>query len=213
MRFKKCWSGGILSQRSEGGFTLLETVIAMSVLFIAMAGLFSAILICSRLRQTNAEHAKARNAAEQIFSGIRGMPTIVDAYDRFGGGGSEETFDIEGLKPVSPNDPVGRVIVWRLKSGLKDRTTPPQPDPGSALAMSQDEIRAAQEAFSGGFPGMMEQSAYVSGTGWDDFLDTNKNGFVESTDDPQLMAVTVRVRWQPHSGVATQYYSAVIGKR
>ena len=51
------------------------------------------------------------------------------------------------------------------------------------------------------------------GTGWNDYLDTNGDGLVTGADDPQLMPVSVRIRWRSPSGIATQYYSAIIGRR
>ena len=195
------------------GFTLVETIIAMSVLFIAMAGIVSVLLSTVKLRQFNEAEAKARNAAEQVFSAIRGMSDVVDAYSRFGGGGPEETFDIRGLQGPVPGTSVGRVIVWRRKSSLKDRVTPPQPDPGSALALSQADLLAAQMSFSSSFPSTMDSAAGTAGTAWDDYLDTNGDGLVTSTDEPQLMPVSLRIRWRAPSGVTTQYYSAIIGRR
>ena len=209
----KKWRRERCSRKACGGFTLLETIIAMSVLFISMAGIVSAYLSCMWVRQVSSERALARNAAEQTLSAIRGLPGIVDAYLRFGGGGAEETFTVRGLQDPSPNEPVGRVIVWRRKSSLKNRVTPPQPDPGSALAMSQDDILAAQVAFSSVFPPMMDMVADQAGTGWDDYMDTNTDGMVNTTDDPQLMAVTVRIRWRSRSGITTHYFSAVVGRR
>ncbi len=198
---------------SVRAFTLVETVIAMSVLFIALAGIISALLRTVTLRQVNAGDALSRTAAEQVFSAIRGMPDVVDAYSRFGGGGPEETFAIRGLQGPTPGEQVGRVIVWRLKSSLKNRTTPPQPDPGSALVLSQDDLMTAQNLFSSAFPNIMDSMANATGTAWNDYLDTNGDGFVTSADDPQIMPVSVRIRWRAPSGVTTQYYSAIIGKR
>jgi type II secretory pathway pseudopilin PulG len=200
-------------RETRGGFTLIETLLAMCVIFIAMAGLISAILVCSRLRQLNEDKALARNAAEHAFSAIRGMGSLPDAYGRFGGGGSEETFTVRGLADPAPNQPAARVIVWRRKSSLKNRTTPPNPDPGSAMAWTPADLLAAQAAFSSAFPGVMDTMADAAGTGWDDYLDTNGDGAVNGLDEPQLMPVTLRLRWRTHSGVTTQYFSAIIGNR
>ena len=114
-RYEKLIGAG----KHQSGISLIETVIAMSILFIGLAGIVSAHISSMRLRQVNAERALSRNAAEQVFSGIRGMPGLVDAYQRFGGGGPEETFDVRGLQTPAPGQPVGRVIVWRLKNSLK----------------------------------------------------------------------------------------------
>jgi hypothetical protein len=213
MRLEHGWKHFGRPRGRVQGFTLLETIIAMSVLFIAMAGIVSVLLSTVKLRKFNEGEAKARNAAEQVFSAIRGMSDVVDAYGRFGGGGPEETFDVRGLQEPAPGVPVGRIIVWRLKDSLKDRATPPQPDPASALVLSQDDLLRAQMSFSSTFPAIMDAAAGAAGTAWNDYLDTNGDGLVTSADDPQLMPVSVRLRWRSQSGVTTQYYSAIIGKR
>lgn len=200
-------------QRRRAGFSLLETMIAMVMLFVSMAGILSAYLNCLWEQQVNTEEARARNAAEQVLSALRGMPDLVEAYQRFGGGGPEETFAVRGLQGPSVNDAAGRVIVWRRKDSLKNRVTPPQPDPGSAMFLSQSDLLAAQQAFSSTFPAVLDTAAGMTGTGWNDFLDTNGNGTVDITDDPQVMPVTVRIRWRTRSGIRTHYFSAVIGRR
>jgi type II secretory pathway pseudopilin PulG len=192
---------------------MIETMISMAVLMIAMASIMTTLLNGTRLRQVNEDNARARNAAEETLSAIRGMMNIPDAYNRFGGGGAEEIFNIRGLQGLAPNTPAGRVIVWRLKSSLKDRATPPQPDPGSALILSQNELLEAQRAFSDTYPGILDSAANATGTAWDDFLDTNGDTFVDAADDPQVMPVTVRIRWQSQTGVITRYFSAIIGRR
>jgi type II secretory pathway pseudopilin PulG len=213
MRYRASWKGLRTKRISCGGFSLIETLIAMSVLFIALAGIISANISSMRLRQVNGEKALARNAAERVFSAIRGMPGLVEAYQRFGGGGSEETFDVRGLQDPAPGQPVGRVIIWRRKNSLQNQVNPPQPDPGSALALSQDEILEAQATFLNNFPNAMDRVAGATGTGWNDYVDTNNNGSVELGDDPQLMPVTLRIRWRSRTGVSTQYFSAIIGRR
>ena len=196
------------------GFTLIETLIAMSLVAVALAGIISAYVSGIWLRQVNMEKAKARNAAEQTFSAIRGMENIVDAYLRFGGGALEETFEIRGLQGPAANEPPGRIIVWRLKSSLKNRVTPPKPDPASSLALSQIEILGAQAAFSSSFPSVIDTVANMTGsTAWDDYIDTNNDGVVDDKDEPQIMPVTIRIRWRSRSGMSTHYFSATIGRR
>ena len=51
------------------------------------------------------------------------------------------------------------------------------------------------------------------GPGVTDFLDTNGDGWVDGTDDPSVVPVTVRVRWRSRNGIVTQYYSTVLGTR
>lgn len=213
MRYRQRNRLSKFSRADSSGFSLLELFISMSVLSIALTGIISAILSNTQLRKMNEEKAMARNAAEQVFSGIRGQPDIVEAYNRYGGGGTNETFTVRGLQNPAANEPVGRVIVWRLKSSLKNGAAPPQPDPGSAMILSQEDILAAQRAFTSSFPTVLDMLPNTTGTGWDDFLDTNNSGAVSSLDDPQVMPVTVRVRWRSSARMMTEYFSTVIGLR
>jgi prepilin-type N-terminal cleavage/methylation domain-containing protein len=195
-------------------FTLIEIMVAVTVLVIALVGLFSALVTGMQLRRLNEEKSKVRNAAEQKLSSLRGMPTIVDAYGRFGGGGEAETFFIHGLADPSPTEPAGRIIVWRNKTALKNRTNPPQPDPDSTLTpLTQQEILDAQASLSQSFLALLDAAPGATGTAWTDFLNTNGDTVVDAADDPQLMPVTVRIRWRTRHGVVTQYFSTIIGNR
>ncbi len=185
----------------------------MAVLVVAIVGLVSAILAATRLRQLNAEQSSARNEAERVLSAVRGMQSVRDAYARFGGGGSQETFDVHGLAGPSAGERSGRVIVWRLKSSLTVRTNPPQPDPLSTLNIPAAELLEAQASFSGSFPAPLQTMAGVAGTAWDDFFDTNGDGAYNSLDEPRLMPVTVRIRWRSRSAVVTRYFSTVVCAR
>ncbi len=199
--------------KNTSGFGLVDTMIAMAILFIALAGILSAHVSFVALRRVNMEKALARNAAEQSFSAVRGMLGIVEAYSSYGGGTTGETFDIRGLQRPSASEPVGRIIVWRLRSSLKDQVNPPQPDPESSLTLDYSDLLAAQTAFISSFPDGMESISYATGTGWNDYLDTNNDGAVDSADDPQLLLITIRIRWRSPSGVRTNYFSTIIGRR
>lgn len=185
----------------------------MAVLVVAIVGLVSAILATTRLRQLNSEQSAARNEAERVLSAVRGMQSVRDAYARFGGGGSQETFDVHGLSGPSAGERPGRVIVWRRKSSLTNRAAPPQPDPLSALAIPAGDLLEAQASFSGSFPAPLDAVAGVTGTAWDDYFDTDGDGAYNSLDDPRLMPVTVRIRWRSRSAVVTKYFSTVVCTR
>lgn len=192
-----------LFRRGDAGLTLIEVIVSSAVLAIALVGLISGLLSSMRLRELNNEKALARNAAEQTLSAIRGMPSIVDAYARFGGGGPEETFDVYGLAEPAAGTPVGRVFIWRSKLGAP-------PDPGSAIALSAADRNELHSYF-----GMTVPITLVGNEGpvSNDFLDTTGDGVVDAADDPSLMPVTVRIQWRSRAGVITQYFSTVIGLR
>ena len=187
----------------SGGLTLLEVIISTAVLSVAMVGLVAGLLSAMRLRQLNEEKALARNAAERALSAMRGMPSISDAYDRFGGGGREETFDVYGLASPGGGELVGRVIVWRRKNGNP-------PDPDSAMTWPPADLLEARQRFGRPFPLTMVGEEGPFGI---DYLDTNADGVVDGTDTPSLMPVTVRIRWRSRAGIITEYFSTVIGVR
>lgn len=190
-------------RREEKGLTMVEVVISCMVLAIALVGLVSGLLSSMRLREMNNEKATARNAAEQAISAIRGMPTIIEAYSRFGGGGPEETFDVYGLAAPGGGETVGRIIVWRLKSGNPA-------DPSSALNLTGQDLADARTRLGIAFPIPLIGD---EGLARNDFLDTNGDGVANGADTPSLMPVTVRVRWRSRSGIVTEYFSTVIGRR
>lgn len=190
------------TERGEG-FTLLEVIVATSVLAIALVGLISGLTSSMRLRQMNQDKALARNEAERVLSAIRGMPSIVEAYQRFGGAGSENTFDVYGLPQPAPNQPVGTVIVWRRKDGNP-------PDPAAATPLTAQDRLEAMARFGAPFPLNMTGEEGPFGN---DFLDTNLDGVVDGADTPTLMPVTVRIRWRSRNGIVTQYFSTIVGRR
>jgi prepilin-type N-terminal cleavage/methylation domain-containing protein len=185
------------------GISLIEVMITVGILSVVLTGLVAALLSSMRLRQLNAEKATARNAAEQALSAMRGMGSIREAYIRFGGGGPEGTFEVFGLAAPAAGEAVGRVIVWRNKSGNP-------PDPGSTLALSAADAQEARSRFGMPFPLALIGTEGPFGT---DFLDTNGDGGVSAADNPSLMPVTVRIRWRSRSGVITEYFSTVLGLR
>ena len=178
-------------------------VIASSILAIAMIALVSGLLSGMRLREQNKEKAMARNAAERVLSAMRGMPSIPDAYDRFGGGGVEETFDVYGLAGPGGGEQVGRVIVWRLKNGTVA-------DPDSSYVWTGNDFQMAQDRFGMPFPLTIVGNEGFHGT---DYLDTDVPVGVDALDNPTVMPVTVRVRWRSRNGILTEYFSTIIGVR
>ncbi|MHC4599163.1 MAG: type IV pilus modification PilV family protein [Planctomycetota bacterium] len=122
---------------STAGLTLLETIVAALILAVALVGLLAALVSEVRLRRINKERALARNAAERTLSAIRGMESLVEAYQRFGGVGPEATFDVRGLADPAPGERVGRVIVWRRKGGNP-------PDPASTPPLSGADLQEAR---------------------------------------------------------------------
>ena len=188
---------------SSAGLSLLETIVAALILAVALVGLLAALLSEVRLRRISKERALARNAAERTLSAIRGMPSLVEAYQRFGGAGPGESVDVHGLADPAAGEQVGRVIVWRRKGGNP-------PDPASALPLSGADLQEARTRFGMAFPLTLTGA---EGAANPDFLDTNTDGAVNAADMPSLMPVTVRIRWRSQSAVITEYFTTLVGVR
>ena len=79
---------------------------------------------------------------------------------------------------------------------------------------SKDEIKWLWKMpFANAFPAELDTVGGMVGTGWNDYIDTNGDGFVNALDDPRIMPVTIRIRWRAQSGMATKYFSTIIGRR
>lgn len=90
-----------ISIRNNRGFTMIEVIIAGTILTIALLGLLSTMLSASTLQRNNRESTMAQNAvAAQIeimhSAEVRRLP------DFFGPGTTGATFTIPGLDPVAP---------------------------------------------------------------------------------------------------------------
>jgi hypothetical protein len=181
--------------------TLVEIMVTSAILLGATITFVAGMLSATHLHRLNTEKATARREGERILTQIRDMPGIVPAYQRFGGGGPGERFAVVGLASPAQGEPVGRIVVWRRKSGAP-------PDPASPFAWTPADLAEIRSRFSGGGP-----LPFVGkeGTLADDYLDTNRDGFVDENDSPSLMPVTVRIRWRSGHGIVTEYFSAVIG--
>jgi len=103
--------------RGRRGFTLLEVMIALTVVTASMVGLFSTILHLSRMNATNAENLAAMRGAEKMietmknteFGRIFATYNASAADDPPPGPGTAPgpNFDVEGLVPRS-DDPDGK---------------------------------------------------------------------------------------------------------
>ncbi|GEM_PF-3499537 len=190
-------------QPGRSGFTLIEVMIAVAVVAVALIALLTGLLSSSDLQSANKEALLAQNAAEQVFSGMRGMRDLRAAYLRWGPGGPEETFEVFGLAAPPPGSQVGRVIFWRWKDGSP-------PDPSSTAPWTSADLQEARSRLGVPFPLPWTGNEGALGA---DYLDTDGNGIFDTLDEPSLLPVTVRIRWRGRHGVKTRYYSTVLGTR
>jgi len=111
-------------KKTRSGFTLLEIMVAVSVLGIALAALtstqFTSVALSRSIRETSA----AADAAQAVMEAIRDEDDFKAIYANWSG----TAFDVEGLTPVE-GDPDGRVgeVVFpgtanKLREDGNDRT-------------------------------------------------------------------------------------------
>jgi len=120
------WGGAGLEgppgSRARRGLTLVEIVVALSVMVVA-ASIFCQMLISTtRLRQQNRENALATDAARVVIERMRNTP-FLDVYRSFNedpdddplgkGTGPGHLFEVKGLTPRAdaPQGMVGRIVL------------------------------------------------------------------------------------------------------
>ena len=163
----------------RAGFSILELLIALTVLVAALVGFSQAIVGAGNLATSSRENALANEAARSLLEELRTTP-IEEGFLRYNDDPGDDAglvvpgphFDVPGLEPV-PGDPdglAGRVLF------------PVDPnDPGVLLEDLQDP--GANLAF--GLP-----------------LDLNGDAFIDFFDhapDYELLPVVVRIEWRSGS--------------
>lgn len=101
----------------RAGLSLVEIVVALSVLVVAASIFCQTLLSTTRLRHLNRENTLAADAARVVLERMRNEPFLeiyrdynVDPKDDPGGNGTGpgNLFDVEGLQPLD-DAPAGRV--------------------------------------------------------------------------------------------------------
>lgn len=89
--------------RGEAAFTLVEVMIAVTVIAVALAGLYSALFSSIRIDNSSQHDEMAMTAARGKMEEIRATAfSVISAnYDN-------QPFDVEGLD-LAANDPDGRI--------------------------------------------------------------------------------------------------------
>lgn len=172
--------------RGHSGVTLLELVIALTILVIAVLAFVSSIYQSSMLQQTGRERAVAYNAARSQIEKMRSVP-LGEVYARYnanpdddpGGKGSAPgpQFDIEGLASL-PAERVGRVFF---------------PEAGVPPTLRED---VRDPAF-----------------GMPDGRDLNRDGVIDSSSharDYRILPVSVVLAWQGVRGRHTLRMDALL---
>jgi uncharacterized protein (TIGR02598 family) len=106
--------------RAEGGFSLLEVMIAMAVLAIAMAGILGLLLVTHQHNQSASETTMAYKACQEVMEQLQGM-----TYD--------EVLAQNGVtfaaKKLHPDQQIGLITVT-------DASPPGDPDTKAEIRVS-----------------------------------------------------------------------------
>ncbi len=177
--------------RSEGGFSLLEVTIAISVLTLALVGATGSILAGNRLQRVNRESAVAEDAVRQVLESMRGA-ALATTFARFNATAADNpagvvspgaTFAVEGLRepPENAGAPVGTIVFPAILDG-------------GVLELREDFVDAEL-----GMP-----------------ADLNGDGAIDGADhsgDYRVLPVRVQVQWFGVSGTRTLAVETVLWNR
>jgi len=122
------------AHRPQGGLTLVEIVVAMSVLVVAATIFGQMLLSTSRLRQLNHENALAADAARVVLERMHNL-AFHDVYRSFNedpaddplgkGTGPGYLFAVDGLTPIdgAPGGKAGRITFPSRQVQVTTETT------------------------------------------------------------------------------------------
>lgn len=179
------------ADRRPAGFTLLEVMIAMTIVTTTLVGLFSAILTISRLNATNREGLAAMRGAEQMIEILKNtdFDKVFASYnkspadDPLPGPGTAPgpNFDVLDLvpRPDDPDGKCGRIVFPTDASGTQLLESKVDPE----LGMPWD----------------------LNGNGTIDALDVSSTA--------QLLPVTIVIEWQGIKGRESRTYRTILMKR
>ena len=166
----------------QAGFTLIEIIIAVSILIVALVGLLSAILHITRLNAVNREKLAVMRGAEKMLETMRNtaFEQIFTAYnapaadDPFAGAPGAD-FDVDDLQ-VLPGDPDGKCgkIVF----------------PTDGTGAQLDETTADADL-------MLPR-------------DLDGDGVIGIAGDYRLLPVTIQIDWQSITGPRTWTYRTLL---
>ena len=182
---------GTQRARTNAGFSLLEVVIAITVLTLALIGATGSILAGDRLQRVNRESALAENAVREVLESMRGS-VLATTFARFNATAGDDpagvvspgaTFAVEGLRapPQNGGAPVGSIVF-------------PVVLDGGVPELREDVVDAAL-----GMP-----------------ADLNGDGAIDAVDhsaDYRVLPVRVQVQWCGVLGTRTLTVETVLWNR
>lgn len=179
----------------ERGMTLIEITFAMSILAIAIVGLFGGVVSSMRLDQGAREKERIYNAVqamieqmrEQNFSDLYALYNADPQDDPQGvGTGPGNTFPIQGLNPVDGATPVGTIVYPEDTTG-----------PGGL---------ALRETFVDSDMGMpMDLDGDGDGNGWGSGTDTDGHN-----TDYMILPIKFVIQWKGVNGDQRFEFNSVL---
>jgi prepilin-type N-terminal cleavage/methylation domain-containing protein len=177
--------------RPRAGFSLLEIMIAISVLTLAVVGATGSILAGNRMQRVNRESAVAEDAVRQVLESMRGS-VLATTFARFNATTADDpagvvspgaTFAVEGLSapPENPGAPVGTIVF-------------PAVDVGGVWELHEDVVDAEL-----GMPADLDGDGAIDGE--------------DHSDDYRILPVRVQVQWSGVSGTRTLTVETVLWNR
>lgn len=190
---------GRSAPRRVRGLTMIEIVVALSVLVVA-ASIFCQMLIgTTRLRQLNRENALAGDAARVIVERMRNAP-FLEVYRRYNeypdddplgkGTGPGHLFDVPGLTPVegAPQGKAGQILFPSRQVQVTVTTTT-----GIGKLATTTTSTATQWHLREDFED--EELGFPRDLNGDNVVDTANHG-----TDYIVLPVRIRVSWQSPTG-------------
>lgn len=177
--------------RRCGGFTLLEVMIALTVVVTALVGLFSAILQISRLNATNRETLAAMRAAEQMVETLKDLDF-------------ERVFASYNSNPL--DDPL---------PGPGSAPGPHFAVPDLIVRSDDADLKCGQVLFPTDATGRQLREDKVD----PDLLmprDLDGNGMIDGGDVAatcKILPVTLRIEWQGVQGRESRIYRTLLIKK
>lgn len=205
------------TQRARAGVTLVEVVVALSVLVVAASIFGQMLLSTTRLRQVNHQNALAADAARVVLERMRNEP-LLEVYRDFNedpkddprgiGTGPGHLFDVPGLDALddAPGGRVGRVYLPSVAVEVAGGTSS-----GGTGGVSGGKVSLGGSGSGGGTTSVtwqLREDFVDEGLGMPRDLDGNNK--VEDTDHSRgyiLLPVRVRIEWK--SGTGTRHFELV----
>ncbi|MEO0650721.1 MAG: prepilin-type N-terminal cleavage/methylation domain-containing protein [Planctomycetota bacterium] len=160
----------------QSGFSLIESMVAMAVVFVAVGGALSSIAVTSRLSESSVDSNAAYGAAQALIEQLR-AEDFDSVFARFNATGADDPDGVD-TAPGASFDVLGLEALPGDADGL-----------AGAVSFPVDPLA----------PGVLREDVQLLGRDFDLDLD----GAIDANDKAasyQLLPLEVRVDWQSSGG-------------